>query len=137
MKIETTKKLGIFGILLIFIEIPIAFLTLIPAFKGISSYGILRIIGIICILISLYHLANRYQTKTIYTNARTGAITAIIGTILSFLIGKTFSADSLIWLLPYMVIFAVFFSIAAFFVNRSLKELAARSGINDFESAGK
>lgn len=84
MNLQSTKNLGILGIGIIFLDVILTGLTTwIPAFKNIALYNIPRCIGIIVILISLYHLANIYQTKTIYTNARIGAAAAIIGTSLT------------------------------------------------------
>ena len=145
MNVQTSKKLGILGVLIIFLDAILSVLKIIPAFSNISFYNIPRIIGIIIILISLYHLANIYQTKTIYTNARIGAIVAISGIIIDISCGinlapimeNAATTTILMVALLNFVILAVFFIIAAFFVRRSLNELATRSDINDFATAGQ
>jgi len=145
MNIQTSKKLGILGILIIFLDAILAVLKIIPSLSNITFYNIPRIIGIIIILISLYHLSNIYQTKTIYTNARIGAIVAISGIIIDVLCGiiltpimkNTAAIITLTVSLLNFVMLAVFFIIAAFFVRRSLNELATRSDINDFATAGQ
>jgi len=144
MNLQTSKNLGIFGVFIIFLDAILSGFTLIPTVPNISLYFIPRIIGIILILISLYHLANIYQTKTIYTNARNGATVAIIGTILNIPIVRilspvmtnTTSLTPIAGLILQFTILVVFLTIAAYFVRRSLNELATKSGINDFTTAG-
>lgn len=147
MSIQTSKKLGILGVSLIFFD---AFLSVLLAIGTLlssewsipTSYGIIRIIGIIIILIAIHNLANVYQSKDIFTNARWGVL-AIIGTITGFISGPiithtTLNAmQQLIALYIPTLIMGVFFIIAAFFVERSLNEIAEHSGISDFETAGK
>jgi uncharacterized membrane protein len=88
-------------------------------------------------LISLSSLAKIYQAKNIVTNARSGALAAITGTIIFIVVTVllsplTVNATSLL----VLVILGVFYTVAAFFVRRSLNELAARSGISLFATAG-
>jgi uncharacterized membrane protein len=143
MNVQTSKNLGIIGVLIIFLDailsVALPFATRLSSLSegSISTYGIIRTIGIIVVLISIYHLANFYQTKTIYTNARNGVIAAIIGTILPIPIGIMFSPFSGITLLLYLAVLTIFFTVAAIYVRRSLNELSVCSGIDDFASAGK
>ncbi|MDR0470496.1 MAG: DUF996 domain-containing protein [Nitrososphaerota archaeon] len=139
MDFKTCKLLGGIGSLLIFLEvIP----TLVTSFTGVAFYGILRILGIVFVLFSLYNLANFYQVQSIFTNAKLGAIVAIVGTIFGavwgvFLLPTTVSVTYFVSLLLFLGVSIVFFIIAAVFVQRSLNELAARSGVSQFVTAGR
>lgn len=136
---EKSKILGGIGALMIVLEvIP----TAIGIFADFSTYGILRIMGILFILISLHNFANFYQAKNIYRNAKFGATAAIISTIFTVtggivLSAITGSATYLIGLLLYWGIFAITIAVAAFFVRRSLNELAACSATPQFATAGR
>jgi uncharacterized membrane protein len=105
----------------------------------------LTCIGIFLVLISLYNLANFYQTKNIFTNAKIGAIVAIIGTIiLSYtfkvtttpLIMDTAAQTRIFIGLLCLTILIWTVIVAAFFVRRSLNELANHSGTNKFATSG-
>ena len=146
MNLQTSKNLGILGVSLIIIDSILLGLTGISAFKNmINFYSIPRLIGISLVLISLYHFANIYQTKTIYTNARNGAALAIIGTILTYPVTLSLLAIKdtrspwilLAGLLIMLAILAVFFTVSAIFIRRSLNELAIHSGIDEFTTAGQ
>jgi len=146
MNLQTSKNLGILGIVIIFLDAILTGLTaIIPAFKNISLYNIPRCIGIIIVLISLYYLANIYQSKTIYTNARISAAAAIIGTSLTNVVtlGLLATEENLTifialgGLLIGLVILAVFLTVAAVFLRRSLNELATYTGISDFATVGQ
>jgi len=77
MDLQTSKLLGGIGALIIFLSV---FTILI---RNVTPIGITVIIGSMLVLISLYSLAKIYKDKAIFTNALYGALTAIIGTIIS------------------------------------------------------
>jgi uncharacterized membrane protein len=150
MNLQSSKKLGIIGVLLIFLDVILTVVLSVGArfLSGwsIPTFGIIRIIGIIVILLSLRNLADFYQTKTIYTNAKMGAAVAIMGMILTIPSGIVLSQlmantppilTAITGLLLTFIIITVFLTISAFFVSRSLNELATCSGIDEFASAGK
>ena len=89
MELQTSKNLGGIGALLITILGPIL-LCSVTLFSnlllGIIICGITEIIGISLILASLYSLAKFYKDTTIFNNALLGALTAIIGSIISGII---------------------------------------------------
>ena len=152
MDIQTSKKLGIFGVSLIFLDFVLGFILRLSRNLSIgwniSTYDIIRIIGIIFILISLHNLANIYQTKTISFNAKKGAIIVIIYYIIqkipiSQIITNAAVTNTVIGLalriiqLLFIIVLLLVFIIAAAYVRRSLNELANSSGINGFATAGK
>ena len=79
MELQTSKKLGGIGALILFLGI-------IPAYIGFDLYGIPTAIGIILVLISLHSLAKFYKDKEIFNNALFGTLAAIIGAIISLAI---------------------------------------------------
>jgi len=139
MDFKTCKLLGCLGALLIFLDVIPIFVT---SLSGVAFYGIPRIIGILFVLLSLYNLANFYQAKSIFTNARLGAISAILGTIFgdvwsAFLLPTTVGVTYFVSLLLFLGVSLVFVIIAAVFVRRSLNELATCSGVTQFATAGR
>jgi uncharacterized membrane protein len=85
MDFKTSKLLGGIGALIIVLEV-------IPTVFFIPTSGVPRIVGILLILTSINYLANFYQTKTIFTNAKFGAVAAIIGAILMYVTGLVFTS---------------------------------------------
>jgi uncharacterized membrane protein len=136
MNFKNFKILGGVGALVMVLGgIPLA---LINRVYNTNIGGISLIVGIILILISLSSLAKIYQAKNIFTNARRGALAAIIGTILFTVVTVLLSpltVNATLWLV--LVILGVFYTVAAFFVRRSLNELAARSDMSLFVTAGR
>jgi len=144
MNLKNSKVLGSIGALMILCEASILL--------GIRNFDIPLFTGFIVILISLYSLANFYQSKRIFTDARLGALVAIASIImvkvsagirgvlkiLSTLPDVTPSAYTswgafLTWV-PFIA--GVFLAVAAFFVWRSLKELSKRSNVSLFATSG-
>jgi len=136
MNLQTNKNLGVIGALLIVFGT--IYLVIRIDFSGYSIFGciIIIIVGIILSLINLYNLAKFYQAKNIFTNACIGAVTAIISSIVFMSLTTTIVnlyTDGII----LKGIFTICLMVAAFFVNRSLKELTIQSGINEITSIGK
>jgi uncharacterized membrane protein len=132
MNFKNSKNLGIIGAFIIFFEVILL--------RGIPAFNILKFTGIIVILISLYNLANFYQSKNIFNNARIGALMAIIGIIISLASGGIIPTipSFVMWSyarICYSAIVGVFFTVSAFYVRRSLNELASRSGTALFKTA--
>jgi uncharacterized membrane protein len=129
MNFLASKNLGGIGALIVLLEV---FLEKVLPY-GISTFGSLRVAGIIIILISLFNLANFYHSKNIFTNARLGAIGAIIGTIISIIVGVRIILQaqnfSPLLLLLFLITLSVIFTVATVFVRRSLNDLAVRSGV--------
>jgi uncharacterized membrane protein len=136
MNFRTSKNLGCIGALIIAIgTILVGVITL---YTGINSYNILGVASLLVILISLHSLSNFYKAKNIFTNASIGVIVAIIG----FIVISAFSAISpvisdLRTLFLFLCVITGFATIASIFAKRSLNELATRSGIGEFTTAGK
>lgn len=148
MSFETNKILGTIGALLIVFEtISVAIGNYIYGLDryGVPDYGIIIIVGIICILISLYNLANFYQAKKIFTNAFLGAVSSIIAivigvyAVLSAASPKLYlsTTTSEAYGASLLCILIVCLIVAAFFVRHSLLELANQSGTNEFAIAGQ
>ncbi|MDR0373097.1 MAG: DUF996 domain-containing protein [Nitrososphaerota archaeon] len=143
MNLQTSRAVGGIGALLIVLGV-------IPGFIGISDYGAVRAIGIIFILISLYKLANIHKNKSIFTNAFIGGAIIIGSTFVSTLAIENWLMSSLPdfnnisailsfvgTLLTVFIVFVIFLIIAAFFVRRSLNELAVCSDTDQFAGTGK
>ena len=135
MNFETSKVLGWIGALLIFFGTGFTFM-------GSMDFGLIRTAGIIFVLFSLYNLAGFYKAKNIFPN-RIGVITAIFGSTLSsvggvaLLVAILHDALLLVIGLFILVINVGIFVVAAFFVRRSLTELALYSGTRLFATAGQ
>ncbi|MDR0373004.1 MAG: DUF996 domain-containing protein [Nitrososphaerota archaeon] len=134
MNFETSKTLGYIGALLIFFGTGFTF-------AGSMDFGLIRTAGIIFVLFSLYNLADFYNAPNIFPK-RIGVAAAIFGSTLSSTYGVAIlmamlSTTILFAVLLVLVINVVFFAVAAFFVKRSLKELAVHSGTNLFSTAGQ
>ena len=139
MNFETSKTLGYIGALLIFFG---TWFT----FAGSMDFGLIRTAGIIFVVFSLYNLADFYNAPSIFPK-RIGVVAAIFGSTLSSTYGIAIlmaipiiairSTAILFAVLLVLVINVVLFAVAAFFVKRSLKELAAQSGTKLFATAGQ
>ncbi|MCL2643254.1 MAG: DUF996 domain-containing protein [Candidatus Bathyarchaeota archaeon] len=128
---DTTKILGCTGAFIVFFESPL---------PGIPNFNIIKIAGILVVLFSLYNLANFYQSKNIFNNARIGALITIIGFISVMIGGGIAPRMPSYEMWTYTMICTnfvggVFFTVAAFFVRRSLNELAVHSDISLFKTA--
>ena len=163
MSIETSRILGGFGALLMFIGI----------FPYINYFGVVDLVGLILVMVALYDLAGHYSARGIFNNALYGLIIGIVGGVTAIaaviitvltslkdflytlfpdwngdwtaLSGLTpdptnFSLESLVpflvGLVAVFVIFWVFSIIAAFFVRRSLGTLSEKSDVGLFSIAG-
>ena len=81
MNLQTSKLLGCIGALTIFLSVFTIFIY------NIAPIGITVIItGSLLVLISLYSLAKIYKDKAIFTNTLYGALTTIIGIIISIIV---------------------------------------------------
>ena len=130
MNLKNIKILGGVGAFIVFFEVLLL--------HGIAGFNIPRVAGIIIILFSLYNLANFYQSRSIFNNARLGALIAILGLISGMVGGRiVLTLPVVMWLYANLcnwIIGGVLFTVAAFFVRRSLNELAVRSGVSLFKT---
>lgn len=73
MELNTIKNLGGIGALLMFIGIPLSA----------WSFGIVSFIGLILLMIGAYGLSTHYREAGIFNNALYGAITIIVGVVVT------------------------------------------------------